>query len=406
MTDTPAPARAASGPLVGLRVLDIGTVFAAPFAASVLADLGADVVKVELPGSGDPLRAMQPLDGGESLVWAAVSRNKRCVTLDLHTAKGRDLLLRLLASRDVLIENFRPGTLDRWGLGIDELRAANADLVVIRVTGYGQTGPYRERAGFGTPATAFSGFANISGYPDRPPVLPAISLTDYVTGLFAAVGALGALYHRDALGGTAQEVDVALYESMFRLMETVAVHYDRLGVDRGRVGNELSASVPAGPFQAGDGTWLVLTTSTERTFRRLAAVMDRADLLDDERYSTNRARVENRAEVNAIVADWFGARSVDEILRSCDENGVPVSRIMSMADIFTDPHYAARGMLAEVHDPKLGRIRLPGVVPRFSSTPGAVRTPGRAMGQDNHDVYAELGLSDAEITGLGEEGVI
>lgn len=399
---TPGP----SGPLVGLRVLDIGTVFAAPFAASVLADLGADVVKVELPGSGDPLRAMQPMDGEESLVWAAVSRNKRCVSLDLHTTEGRDLLLRLLASRDVLIENFRPGTLDRWGLGIDELRAANADLVVVRVTGFGQTGPYRERAGFGTPATAFSGFAHISGYPDRPPVLPAISLTDYVTGLFAAIGALGALYHRDALGGTAQEVDIALYESMFRLMETVAVQYDRLGVDRERMGNELSASVPAGPFQAGDGTWLVLTTSTERTFRRLAAVMDRTDLLDDERYSTNRARVEHRAEVNAVVADWFAARSVDEIQRSCDENGVPVSRIMSMADIFADPHYAARGMLAEVDDPKLGRIRLPGVVPRFSATPGAVRTPGRGIGQDNHEVYAELGLSEAEIARLDEEGVI
>lgn len=398
--------RHASGPLVGVRVLDIGTVFAAPFAASVLADLGADVVKVELPGSGDPLRAMHPMDGEESLVWAAVSRNKRCVSLDLRTEQGRDLLLRLLASRDVLIENFRPGTLDGWGLGIDRMRAANADLVVVRVTGYGQTGPYRERAGFGTPATAFSGFAHISGYPDRPPVLPPISLTDYVTGLFAAVGALGALYHRDALGGSAQEVDVALYESMFRLMETVAVQYDRLGVDRGRMGNELSASVPAGPFQAGDGTWLVLTTSTERTFRRLAAVMGRADMLDDERYATNRARVEHRAEVNAIVADWFGARSADEIQRSCDENGVPVSRIMSMADIFADPHYAARGMLAEVDDPKLGRIRLPGVVPKFSATPGAVRTPGRAIGQDNHEVYAELGLSEAEIARLDEEGVI
>ena len=259
------------GPLVGLRVMDIATVYAAPFAAALLADYGADVLKVEMPEVGDPLRELEPFDGEESLVWAALSRNKRSVTLDLRKERGQEIFLRLLAEQDVLIENFRPGTLKRWGLGIERLREANPDVVVVRVSGYGQTGPYREKAGFGTPATGFSGFAYITGYPDRPPVLPQVSLADYVTGLFAALGAMTALYHRDALGGEAQEVDAALYESMFRMLETVVTQYDRLGVVRERTGNELGASVPAGIFSSKDGKWMVLTTSTDRTFRRLAS---------------------------------------------------------------------------------------------------------------------------------------
>lgn len=394
------------GPLAGLRVLDIATVYAAPFAASVMADLGADVVKVELPRTGDPLRAMQPFEGAESLVWAAVSRNKRCITLDLRTPKGKEILLKLLAERDVLVENFRPGTLDRWGLGIDELRAANDRLVVVRVSGFGHSGPYREHAGFGTPATAYSGYAHISGYPDRPPILPPISLTDYVAGLFAAIGSLAAVYHRDALGGAPQEVDVALYESMFRLLETIVVQYDRLGIVQERMGNTLRASVPAGVYRSGDGVWMVLTTSTERTFRRLAAVMDRRDMLDDPRFSDNPARVGHRDEVDAIVAEWFGGRDADTIQRVCDDNGVPVSRILDMADIFDDPHYAARNMVVEVDHPRMGKVRLPGVVPRFSDTPGGVRTSGPDLGEHNNQVYQALGLSEGEIMRLAEEGVI
>ncbi|MGH3321499.1 MAG: CaiB/BaiF CoA transferase family protein, partial [Streptosporangiaceae bacterium] len=340
MSDDARAAARRHGPLAGLRVLDIATVYAAPFAASVLADLGADVVKVELPGSGDPLRALQPFDGEESLTWAAVTRNKRCVTLDLHKDEGQTLLLRLLEGHDVLFENFRPGTLDRWGLGIDRLRTANPDLVVVRVSGYGQTGPYRDKAGFGTPATAFSGYAYISGHPDRPPVLPPVSLADYVAGLFAAIGALAALYQRDVAGGPAEEVDVALYEAMFRLLETVVVDYDRSGVVRERAGDQLGASAPTGIFQAGDGTWMVLTTSTERTFRRLAPVIGRADMLDDPRYATNRARVEHRAQVGAIVGEWFARHDAAEIQRICDGAGVPVSPILDIAGIFREPQYA------------------------------------------------------------------
>jgi formyl-CoA transferase len=394
------------GPLVGLRVMDIATVYAAPFAAALLADYGADVLKVEMPGVGDPLRGLEPFDGEESLVWAALSRNKRSITLDLRKEQGKEIFLTLLADQDVLIENFRPGTLDRWGLGIERLREVNPNVVVVRVSGYGQTGPYREKAGFGTPATGFSGFAYITGYPDRPPVLPQVSLADYVTGLFGALGAMTALYHRDVFGGEAQEVDVALYESMFRMLETVVTQYDRLGVVRERTGNELGASVPAGIFSSKDGKWMVLTTSTDRTFRRLAKLMGSADMVDDPRYATNRARVRQRKEVHSVVADWFAGLPAEEIQRLCDENGVPVSVAYNATDIFQDPQYAARDMLVEVEHPTFGSITVPGVVPKFSKTEGAVRGVGPTLGQHNAEVYEGLGLSEEDLTELREEGVI
>ena len=389
-----------------MRVMDIATVYAAPFAAALLADYGADVLKVEMPGIGDPLRELEPFDGEESLVWAALARNKRSITLDLRKEQGQEIFLRLLAEQDVLIENFRPGTLDRWGLDVERLREANPDVIVVRVSGYGQTGPYRGKAGFGTPATAFSGFAYITGYPDRAPILPQISLADYVTGMFAALGAVAALYHRDALGGEAQEVDAALYESMFRMLETVVTQYDRLGVIKERSGNELGASVPAGMFSSRDGKWMALTTSTDRTFRRLATLMGRADMVDDPRYATNRARVRARNEVHGAVAEWFASLSAEEIQRLCDENGVPVSVAYNAADIFEDPQYAARDMLVEVEHPTFGTITVPGVVPKFSKTEGSVRGVGPTLGQHNVEVYGGLGLSEEDLAKLAEEGVI
>jgi formyl-CoA transferase len=398
--------RSGGGPLAGLKVLDVATVYAGPFAAALLGDMGADVVKVEMPRTGDSLRGMEPFDGAESLTWAALSRNKRGVTLDLRSPEGQDVFCRLLADRDVLVENFRPGTMERWGLGIERLREANPRLVVVRVSGFGQTGPYRERAGFGTPATAFSGYAYISGYPDRPPVLPPISLADYVSGMFAAMGALAAVYLRDVGGGPAQEVDVALYESMFRMLEGVVAEYDRLGRVRERSGNQLSASVPAGMFQAGDGTWLVLTTSTDRTFGRLARAMGRPDMVTDPRFATNRDRVERREEVNRIVADWFAARGSQQIQDALNSHGVPVSPVNSIADIFADEHFAARDMLVEVDHPKLGTLRVPGVTPKFTETPGDVRRGGPTLGEHNDEVYAEIGLSPDDIAALRERGVI
>ncbi len=395
-----------TGPLRGLRVIDAATVYAGPFAAALLGDLGADVVKVEMPGRGDPLRGMEPFEGDHSLTWAAAARNKRGVTLDLHGPEGQDIFCRLLASRDILIENFRPGTLTRWGLGLDRLREANPGLIVVRVSGFGQTGPYRERAGFGTPATGFSGYTYISGYPELPPVLPSISLTDYVTGMFGALGALAAIYLRDVAGGEPEEIDVALYESMFRMLEGVVAEYDRLDRVRERTGNQLSASVPAGMFQAGDGTWLVLTTSTDRTFDRLAEAIGREDLKTDPRYSTNRARVQRRDEVNQIVAEWFQAHPAGKILDVLNSRGCPVSAVNSIADIFADPHYAARDMLVEVEHPDFGTLTVPGVVPKFSNNPGGVRSPGPRLGEHNAEVFAEIGLGADDLAELADRGVI
>ena len=394
------------GALAGVRVLDIGNVFAAPFAGAVLGDMGADVLKVEMPGTGDPLRGMRPFDGEESLQWAALARNKRAITLDLHHPEGQEIFLRLLADQDVLLENFRPGTLDGWGLTDERLRAVNPGLVVVHVSGYGQTGPYSPMPGFGTPATAFSGYLHSSGFPDRPPVLPPMNLVDYMAGLFAAFGAVTALYHRDAQGGPGQDVDVALYESMLRFLDGMVADYDRNGVVSERQGNKVPATAPLGLFATSDEVWMVLSTSTDRTFNRFAEVMGRSDMTTDPRYCTNRLRVENRTEVDAIVTDWFASRTAEEAQRLCDAGGVPVSRVNSIADVFTDPHVAAREMLVEVEHPKLGALRLPGVVPRLSATPGEVRTAGPRLGEHNDEVYAALGYGSEDLDRLITEGII
>lgn len=395
-----------SGPLSDLKVLDIATVFAGPFAAALLGDMGADVVKVEMPGVGDPLRALGPFKGDTSLTWAASARNKRSITLDLRSPEGQEVLLRLLADRDVLIENFRPGTLERWGLSLERLRSANPDIIVVHVSGYGQTGPNAGKAGFGTPATAYSGYAHINGYPDRPPVLPSVSLVDYLTGMYAAMGALAAVYQLKVSGGPAEEVDVALYESIFRMLEVVVAEYDVLGTVRERTGNELAASSPAGIYQSQDGQWIVIVTSTERTFARLAEAMDRPDLLTDPRYSTNRERLARRTEMNRLLSDWVGDLTRAELHARLDEFSVPHSPVYSAADIFQDEHYRARDMLVEVSHPTLGSITLPGVVPKFSENPGSIRNAGPEMGEHTDSVLAGLGYTTEQITDLKDKGVV
>jgi formyl-CoA transferase len=395
-----------SGPLTGMRVLDIATVFAGPFAAALLGDMGATVLKIEMPGVGDPLRALGPFHGDTSLTWAAAARNKQSMTLDLKSSEGQEILIRLLAEQDVLIENFRPGTLDKWGLTIDRLRNANPNLVVVRVTGYGQTGPNRSKAGFGTPATAYSGYAHISGYPDRPPVLPSVSLVDYLTGMYAAMGALAAIYQLKVNAGPAEEVDVALYESMFRMLEVVVAEYDVLGTVRQRTGNELAASSPAGIYETKDGSWLVIVTSTERTFARLAEAMEREDLLTDKRYSTNRARLERRDEMNEMVSAWAIQQTREVLEQRLDDFSVPHSPVYSAPDIFGDDHYAARDMLVKVDHPQFGSVTLPGVVPKFRHNPGDIRSAGPALGEHTNAVLKGLGFTDFEVAALGDKGVI
>lgn len=395
------------GPLVGYRVLDLSTMIASPFGAALLADFGAEVIKVELPGTGDTLRALPPMYAGRSLYWSVLGRNKHTITLDMRTPRGRELLLELVKRSDVVMENFRPGTLERWGVGYDVLKAANPDIVLVRVSGYGQDGPYRDKAGFGTPATAIGGLTYILGYPDRPPVTPSIALVDYLAGLFGALSALMGLLERERHRQGGQWVDVSLYESVFRLLEAVVPAYGKCGQIRERIGNRTGSSAPVGTYRTADGRWMVLSCSNQRIWLRMIEVMGHPEWNDDPRFQTNADRVANADTLDELVGAWFAAHSQAEIQRLLDEAGVPVSPIYSIADIFADPHYQARQDIVAPEDPELGPIPMPAVVPRFSRTPGAIRFPGLPLGACNTEVYGGLlGLSPEEQERLRAEGVI
>lgn len=396
------------GPLEGIRILDLSTVIAAPFGATLLADFGADVIKVEMPGVGDPLRNLGPYYEGEGLRWPGIARNKKSLTLDLRQEEGKEILRELVKKSDMIIENFRTGTLEKWGVGYEVLKEINPDLVMIRVTGYGQTGPYAHKAGFGTPATAFSGFTYLHGYPDRPPISPSFSLTDYVTGIYVAFAAVTALYHRDCQEeGTGQFVDVSLYESMFRMMEFLVTDYDVTGTIKERSPGLSGHSAPAGNFLTKDGSWIILVTSSDKTFERLAKAMGREDMLTDERYSTNSVRLTRFEEVNGIVADWVRTKTKDELQTYLDECGVPMSQIYSIRDIFEDPQYKARENIVEVEHPRLGKVKIPGVVPKFSETPGSIRQIAPDLGEHTDEILKDIiGLDDESIAKLKEKKVI
>jgi len=396
------------GPLAGVRIIDLSTMIAAPYGATLLADFGAEVIKVEIPETGDTLRSMGPFKGEEPLRWPTMARNKKSLTLDLRQERGKEILKKLVEKSDVVIENFRTGTLERWGLGYEELKTINNDLIMIRVTGYGQTGPYKDKAGFGTPATAFSGFTYLHGYTDRPPISPAFSLLDYITGVYVAFATSTALYHRDAKeDGVGQYVDLGLYESVFRMMEFLVTDYDQNGLIKERTPGLSGHSSPAGTFQTKDGHWVVLVTSSDRTFERLAVAMDREDMLTDERFHTNAVRLENFDLTNGIVADWVKTKNRDELQDYLDENGVPVSPIYSIADIFENEQFKARENIVEVEHPRLGKMKMPGVVPKFSETPGSIRNIGPDIGEHNEDVLKDLvGLTDEEIESLANDKII
>jgi formyl-CoA transferase len=393
--------------LEGVRVLDVTTVIAAPFAAALMADFGADVIKVEMPKGGDPFRNLGPYYHEEGMRWACMGRNKRCVTLDLRTPGGKDVFLQLVAKCDVLIENFRTGTMDKWGLDRQTLQQANPKLVITRVTGYGQTGPYAAMAGFGTPATAFSGMTYLTGFKDRPPVSPSFSLVDYISGLYAAMGTMMALYHRDVLRGAAQEVDVSLYESIFRMLEIPVADYHKNNTIRERTPMLSGTSSPGGTYRTRDGKWVVLVCSTDRTWQYLARAMDRSDLLVDPRFATMRDRLANDPALDAIIREWIESFDYPDLKKIVDAAGVPVNLIYSIADIFADPHYAARQDILEMPHPSMGSIKMPGVTPKFSDTPGSVRWVGPTLGAHNEDVYMGLlGLTRERLDQLRQEGAI
>lgn len=398
--------RATDGPLAGLRVIDLGTVVAGPFAATLLADFGAEVIKVEIPGRGDTLRQLGPMRGSTSYWFAADARNKKSVTLDLRRPAGRDLLLRLAAVSDALVENFVPGTLDGWGLSGATLRAANPRLIIARASGFGQTGPYRKRPGYDRVGVAFGGLWHLTGEPDGPPIRPGVSIADYLTGAFGALGLVMALYHRDARGGPSQEIDVALFESIFRVMEYTAVQYDREGVVRGRVGNS-GPAVPSGAFRTRDGGWVMLAVAEDTMYARLMAAIGRPDLASDPRYRRAPERTADRVPIEDAIRDWAAARDLAEALALLEAADIPAATSMNVANIFVDPQVTARGDIVEADDPALGRVRMQGVTPKLSETPGAVRRGAPLLGEHNDAVYGNtLGFSAAEIGRLREEGVI
>src|SRR5215831_16891631 len=322
------------GPLTGFRVLDISTMIAAPFSAALLGDMGAEIIKVELPGDGDTLRHVAPMYANRSLYWSVLGRNKCSITLDLRVACGRDVFLELVKHSDAIIENFRPGTLERWDLAYDTLHATNPGIVLVRVSGYGQDGPYRDKAGFGTPAAAIGGLTYITGFPDRPPLSVPIALADYLAGLFGALGALMALLDRERNGRGGQWVDVSLYESVFRLLEAVVPAYGKNGLVRERMGNRTGQSSPIGSYATSDGRYMVLSVSTDRVWRRMIQAMGPPQLSDDPPLATNPDRTAHADDVDAAVGGWFAGHTAEEAQRILDSAGVPVSPIYSIADIF------------------------------------------------------------------------
>ncbi|MFF2896466.1 CaiB/BaiF CoA transferase family protein [Streptomyces sp. NPDC057966] len=392
-------------PLEGIRVLDLSTVLAAPVTATFLGDFGAEVVKVEEPGRGDFTRGTPT--GARSPYWAQEARNKKSVTLDLRTERGRSLVRDLVPHFDVVITNYRPPTLAKWGLDPDSLRALAPDAILVYVTGYGLTGPYRDRGSFDRIASAFAGLTHVTGDPDRPPVRSGYSTIDYMAAYLGAFSVVTALYHRDTAGGGGQVVDLALYEAGFRASEDALASYATTGQVRERLGNRNPKIVPASDFTTSDGRRLSLHAGTDPLFRKLAALMGTPEIADAPEYATRAARAENADSLYAAIADWVAAYTAADLAKRLNEAGIPASPLMSIADIAADPHYRERGTLVTVQDPEFGELPMPAPVPRMSETPGSIRTTGPALGEHNAEVYQGLlGIDAEQLAALRGDGVV
>ena len=400
------PADAPPLPLSGIRVLELGSLIAGPFAGRMLADFGAEVIKVEPPGAGDQLRGWGAVTEGGSLWFAIQARNKRSVTIDLRRPDGQALARRLAEKSDVVLENFRPGTLERWGLGWEELRAVNPRLVMVRISGFGQTGPYRHRPGFGNIAEAMGGIRYVTGYPDRPPVRVNLSLGDHIAALHAVVGALTALQAR-TLTGRGQVVDVALTESVFNLLEAALPEYVSLGQVRERAGNGLLQTAPSNIYQTADGVWMAISGNSDSVFVRLMRAIGREDLARAPELRSNAGRVAHAGMLDEAIGAWAAARTAEAVAAVLEAAEVPFGPVYSIADIARDPQYRARGMILDVSHPRLGRVAMPGITPVLAETPGTVRWPGPGLGADTDAVLRELaGLSAVEIARLRADGVV
>ncbi len=398
---TPAPEA-----LAGLRVLELGQLLAGPFAGHLFAGFGAEVIKVEPPGIGDAIRKWRKLEGGTSLWWRSLARGKRSVTCDLRKEAGRALLRRLIASGiDIVIENFRPGRMEEWGLGYEDLRAIDPRIIMVRVSGYGQTGPYRDRPGFANVAEAFGGLRYVSGFPERPPVRTGVSLGDSLAGLHAAFATLAAVHERER-SGEGQQIDVALYESVLSIMESLVPEYDRLGHVRERTGSALPGIVPSNTYRCADDRYVVIGANGDALFRKLMHAIGRAELAEDPRLRHNDGRSEHAEELDAAIDAWTSAHEQAHVLRALVEADVPSGPINSAADLFADPHVAARELLEPITLPDGSTLRVPRITPILSRTPARSHFAGPELGAHNEEVYGALGLSAEELAQLRGDGVI
>ncbi len=403
---SPAPKR----PLDGLRILEVGQLLAGPFASALLAWFGADVIKVEPPDGGDPIRTWRGMYKGSSLWWPILGRNKRCITADLRRPEGRDLVKRLAAKCDVVLENFRPGRMEEWGLGHEDLKAVNPGIIMCRVSGFGQTGPDRLKPGYASVAEGVGGLRYLSGFPDQPPIRANLSMGDTIAGLHAVMGILTAVYHRDVnRTGEGQVVDVALYEGIFNLMESVVPEFDKLGVVRERLGSKLTGIVPTNTYPCRDGKYIIIGGNGDSIFRRLMIAADREDMANDPRLARNDGRVQHEAEIDDAITAWTSAHTFDEVLELLERAEVPAGPILNVADQVSHPHFQARGLFERVplpNDPG-DTVLLPALVPFLSETPGGTAWPGPPLGAHNDEVYGGLlGLSVEEIAALRAEKVI
>ena len=393
-------------PLQGVKVVELGTLIAGPFCARLLAEFGAEVIKIEPPGSGDPLRKWRKLHEGTSLWWYAQARNKKSVTLDLRQAEAQEIVRKLARDADIVVENFRPGAMEKWGLGWDALSKINPRLIMIRLSGFGQTGPYRDRAGFGAIGESMGGLRYVTGHPDRPPVRVGVSIGDSIAALHGVIGALMALHHRNVNGGRGQYVDVALYEAVFNMMESVLPEYGMFGFVRERSGASLPGIVPSNTYVTRDGKYVVIGANADSIFKRMMNAIGRSDLADDPALAHNDGRVARTDEIEKVIGDWVAGHDLERVLAVLEKADVPSAKIYDIADIVHDAHYAAREMIASYPLKNGKTVQLPGIVPRLSETPGETKWVGPALGEHTAEVLAALGYDAEQQRDLRKRGVI
>lgn len=393
-------------PLEGIKVLELGQLIAGPFATKILGEFGAEVIKIEPPLTGDPLRKWRLLHEGTSVWWASQSRNKKSVTVNLRSEEGQAIVRRLVKEVDILVENFRPGALESWGLGEDELKELNPDLIMVRISGYGQTGPYKDRPGFGVVGEAMAGLRHLSGEAGRPPVRVGVSIGDSLAALHAVIGALMALRHREVQKGGGQVIDVALYESVFNMMESLVAEYSVFGKVRQPAGSSLPGITPSNAYLCADGKYALIAGNGDSIFKRLMQLIGREDIADDPAFAHNDGRAAEAEYIDGIIGQWASQHSLDYVLEALHENRVPAGRVYDVEDIFSDPHYKAREMLIEGELEDGTEVTLPGILPKMSKTPGAVSRKAPTLGQDTNEILLGLGFSDEELAELRKRGVI